>query len=239
MNPFDIIPAIDILDQRVVRLTQGNYDEVTQYPHDPIALAQQFEKAGIKRLHIVDLNGAKDGKTINFDLIQSIRKATSFTIEIGGGIRNKTAIDQYLSIGIDYIILGSIAIKDFDLTTQFIQQYPDKIIIGLDVKDQCIAIQGWTEKSAYTMKDFIEKLNPYPIQSIIYTDISKDGMMNGPDFDGLRAYASLSNVPLIASGGIRGADDIAQLKHIHNVSGAIVGKAFYSGAISLESLLHS
>ena len=123
------------------------------------------------------------------------------------------------------IILGSIAIKDFDLTTQFIQQYPDKIIIGLDVKDQCIAIQGWTEKSAYKMKDFIEKLNPYPIQSIIYTDISKDGMMNGPDFDG-RTYASLSNAPLIASGGIRGADDIAQLKHINNVSGAIVAKPF-------------
>ena len=237
MTIFDIIPAIDLLDGGVVRLTQGDYDDVTNYSSDPVELAQSFESEGAKRLHLVDLNGAKDGTTSNFKVIKAIRKATSIEIEIGGGIRSKESIDNYLNIGINQVILGSILVNDFTLAKQLILDYPNKIIAGLDIKNGYIAVHGWTEKSKYKMEDFIEKINSLPIHSIIYTDISKDGMMSGPDFTGLETYSKLSKIPLIASGGVRGLNDIVQLQKINNVSGAIIGKAVLSGTVCLSDLL--
>ena len=233
---FDIIPAIDLLDGNVVRLTQGDYNEVTNYLSNPVELAVEFEKSGAKRLHLVDLNGAKDGVTTNFKVIESIRNNTSLEIEIGGGIRTNKAIETYFKIGIDQIILGSLLIKKFNFSVELISAHPNKIIAGLDVKDGLIAIQGWTEKSSYTMSDFLKKINHLPIHSIIYTDVSKDGMMNGPDFEGLKKYSSLSSIPIIASGGIRGVDDINKIKNMPNVAGAIVGKALLSGTVSLKTL---
>ena len=233
---FDIIPAIDLLDGKVVRLTQGDYDDVTNYASNPVDLAIEFEKTGARRLHLVDLDGAKDGKTTNFNVIKDIRNNTSLEIEIGGGIRTKESIDTYFNIGINQVILGSLLIKDFSNAEELIKTFPSKIIAGLDVKDGLIAIQGWVEKSEYTMIDFLEKINHLPIHSIIYTDVSKDGMMNGPDFEGLSHYSSLSTIPFIASGGVRGLDDINQLKKIQNISGAIIGKALLSGSVSLKSL---
>tara|TARA_A100001015_G_scaffold311590_1_gene415137 strand:- start:739 stop:1500 length:762 start_codon:yes stop_codon:yes gene_type:complete len=238
-NMFDIIPAIDLIDGKIVRLTQGDYDEVTHYQKDPVTQAIEFEQSGAKRLHLVDLDGAKDGKTINFTVIESIRKKTSLDIEIGGGIRTKTSIQKYLDIGINQVILGSLIINDFQTASELIDLYPSQVIAGLDIKDGLIATQGWIEKSTFTMSDFLIKIKHLPLHSIIYTDISKDGMMSGPDFDGLKKYSSLSHVPLIASGGIRGKDDINKIKEIENVSGAIIGKALLSGSVSLKELFNS
>lgn len=237
MKPsFNIIPAIDLLDQRVVRLTQGNYDDVTNYSSDPVQLAIDFQEAGATYLHVVDLNGAKEGTTVNFSIIEAIRKHTTLNMEIGGGLRTFDAIKAYFDIGINQLILGSVMVNDFNFSEQVITQFPNKIIAGLDVKESMIAIHGWTEKSSYTMSDFLLKIKHLPLHSIIYTDISKDGMMSGPDFEGLSTFSEISHVPIIASGGIRGKDDIEKLKLIDNVSGAIIGKALLSQAISLSDL---
>lgn len=234
--PFNIIPAIDLLDQRVVRLTQGNYDDVTNYSSDPVQLAIDFQEAGATYLHVVDLNGAKEGTTVNFSIIEAIRKHTTLNMEIGGGLRTFDAIKAYFDIGINQLILGSVMVNDFNFSEQVITQFPNKIIAGLDVKDSMIAIHGWTKKSSYTMSDFLLKIKHLPLHSIIYTDISKDGMMSGPDFEGLSTFSKISHVPIIASGGIRGKDDIEKLKVIDNVSGAIIGKALLSQAVSLSDL---
>lgn len=237
MKPsFNIIPAIDLLDQRVVRLTQGNYDDVTNYSSDPVQLAIDFQEAGATYLHVVDLNGAKEGTTVNFSIIEAIRKHTNLNMEIGGGLRTLDAIKAYFDIGINQLILGSVMINDFNFSEQVIRQFPNKIIAGLDVKESMIAIHGWTEKSSYTMSDFLLKIKHLPLHSIIYTDISKDGMMSGPDFEGLSIFSKISHVPIIASGGIRGKEDIEKLKSIDNISGAIIGKALLSQAVSLSEL---
>ncbi|RAP32155.1 1-(5-phosphoribosyl)-5-[(5-phosphoribosylamino)methylideneamino]imidazole-4-carboxamide isomerase [Candidatus Marinamargulisbacteria bacterium SCGC AG-414-C22] len=234
---FNVIPAIDLLDGGIVRLTQGDYNQVTRYPETPADLAKFFEDQGATKLHIVDLNGAKEGKPVNLDIIKSIRQNTSLDIQVGGGIRTEETIHCYLNEGVNHIILGSIMVKDFNLAETLIKRFPHTIIAGLDAKNHYLSVEGWTEQSDISLLDFLKKVEHLPIVSIIYTDISKDGMMAGPDFAGLDLFANATSIKIIASGGIRGVDDLNKLKKINNLGGAIIGKAILSGSCSLQELL--
>ena len=234
---FEVIPAIDLLNNSVVRLKQGHYDEVTAYDYSPIELAQKFEENGAKRLHIVDLNGARDGHLVHADLIKSICKKTNLTVEVGGGIRTVDSVHYYLDAGVNYVIIGSLFISNFDLAASIATMFPNQIIAGVDAKAQHIATDGWKHKSKTTLSDFINILNESDIASIIYTDIAKDGMMSGPNIEMLKSVASSSKSPVIASGGIRNQDDIASLKSISNLSGCIIGKALLSNLSHLDHFL--
>ena len=231
---FDVIPAIDLLNQSVVRLKQGCYDDVTIYPQFPIELAQMFEDQGAKRLHIVDLNGARDGHLVHAELIKNICKHTNLTIEVGGGIRTVDSVHYYLDAGVNYVIIGSLFISNFDLALSIATMFQNTIIAGLDAKAQAIATDGWHHKSTTLITDLIETLNDSDIHSIIYTDIAKDGMMNGPNIDMLNTVASLSKKPIIASGGVRHHDDIKSIQTISNISGCIIGKALLSNLDNLD-----
>ena len=223
------IPAIDLLDQKVVRLTQGRYDEVTFYDYGPVDLAIQFEQAGAKRLHLVDLNGARDGSVIHGTIIEKIRSKTSLSIEVGGGIRNKTAANFYLNAGVNQLILGSLFVSNFTLATELASQYKHQIIAGVDAKQDFVATDGWESTSQVT-------LNSLPLHSIIYTDIAKDGMLEGPNIEKLKLVSDCSQHPIIASGGIRGVQDIQQLRSINNVKGFIIGKALLNDLSLLNHL---
>ena len=231
---FDVIPAIDLLNQSVVRLKQGCYDDVTVYPQSPIELAQMFEDQGAKRLHIVDLNGARDGHLVHAELIKNICKHTNLTIEVGGGIRTVDSVHYYLDAGVNYVIIGSLFISNFDLALSIATMFQNTIIAGLDAKAEAIATDGWYHKSTTLITDLIETLNDSDIHSIIYTDIAKDGMMNGPNIDMLNTVASLSKKPIIASGGVRHHDDIKSIQTISNIAGCIIGKALLSNLDNLD-----
>lgn len=236
MNKFHVIPAIDILNGELVRLTQGSYDQVENYAHTPIEMAQIYEDNGISRLHIVDLDGAKDGKLINHHLLEGIRETFTGEIEFGGGVRNQDTVEELRDIGIDYIILGSLLIKDFKAATDIIQKFPSQIIAGIDAKNGQVATEGWIEASEHPATALAKTLSEYPLESIIYTDIAKDGMMQGPNLKELRDMAAASTVPIIASGGIRNKGDINDVKAIQNITGCIIGKAILSGNLDLSTL---
>ena len=233
---FEVIPAIDLLDSKVVRLKQGDYNQVTFYDLTPEDLAKKFEDNGATRIHIVDLDGAKDGESKHLKILEKIRKKVSCTIECGGGIRNQEAVKTLLSIGVNELILGSMLVKDFQLSKTIIETFPNKIIAGIDAKDDAVAVEGWIEKSVLSTRDLIKKLNELPLASTIYTDIKKDGMLNGPNIDHLKHYAPISSHPLIASGGVTTLNDIEQIKTIPNVQGCIVGKAILDNKIKLSEI---
>ncbi len=231
---FDVIPAIDLLNNSVVRLKQGSYDDVTAYDYSPVELAQKFEEKGAKRLHIVDLNGARDGHLVHGDLIKMICKKTNLIIEVGGGIRTVDSVHYYLDAGVDHVIIGSLFISNFDLAASIAMMFDNQIIAGVDAKSQHVAIDGWKHKSETTLATLIEQLNTTDIASIIYTDIAKDGMMSGPNIDMLKSVSSLSTKPVIASGGVRHHKDIVALKKIDNVEGCIIGKALLANLNKLN-----
>ncbi len=233
-----IIPAIDLLDKKVVRLKQGRYDDVTFYDYTPVELAQQFEQAGASRLHIVDLNGARDGSIIHGELIQSICNKTKLTIEVGGGIRTKQAAQFYFNSGVDQVILGSLFINNFELASQLAYMYPNQIIAGVDAKQDHVATDGWESTSNITLNNLLGSLNNLPLHSIIYTDIAKDGMLQGPNLSMLSTVAKLATHPIIASGGIRNQQDVSLVKKIHNVSGCIVGKAILNDLALLNLMIN-
>ncbi len=238
---FEIIPAIDLLDGQVVRLTKGDYAQVQTYTHrSPAEWAKTFEDAGATRIHIVDLNGAKAGHLVNSDAIQAIRSAVSCKLELGGGIRDLAGVKQVLDFGIDWIILGSLLIKQFELAKEIIVQNPHRIIAGLDANGTDIAIEGWLESSGQSIFTVIKLLNSLPISGIIYTDIAKDGTLMGPNLEALRQVAHASSVPVIASGGVGQLSDIVAVKELYSdgISAVIVGKAVLSGRISLENLFN-
>ena len=231
---FEIIPAIDLLNNRVVRLKQGQYDDVTSYDFSAVELAQKFEDMGAKRLHIVDLNGAKDGTLVHGELIKKIRKNTNLSIEVGGGIRTVDSVHYYIDAGVEYVIIGSLFISNLDLAASISMMFKNKIIAGVDAKEHLVATDGWKIKSSVTLDELIKSLNDCDINSIIYTDISKDGMMQGPNIEMLQYVANLSQKPIIASGGIRHANDVSELKNITNISGCIIGKAILSNPDQLN-----
>jgi len=239
MSQFQIIPAIDILDGKVVRLTQGDYAQVEQYSQSPEDFARHFYDCGITRIHLVDLNGAKEGKLVNLDVFKRIRKAVPCQLELGGGIRTDDSVAQLVDIGINFLIIGSLLTKQWDLAQKWITSHPNQFIAGVDAKDNTVAVEGWIEASTFHVTDLIKKLNPLPIESIIYTDIAKDGTFLGPNLEGLTTVCSVSQHPIIASGGVGTIDHIKAVKAIASlgISGCIVGKAFLSGKITLSDAI--
>lgn len=232
-----IIPAIDLKDGRCVRLRQGRADEVTVYSDDPVETARRWASEGAELIHIVDLDGAFSGNQKNLESILAIRQAVDVTLEVGGGIRTIEDIERLISLGIDRVILGTVAIKDPELLTLAAEKYPGKILVGIDAKEGKVAIKGWVEVTERDALDFAKSVEHLPLAGIIYTDIKRDGMLTGPNIETTRTMVENLRLPVIASGGISSIEDIKALKRIQGLFGAITGKALYSGAISLKEAI--
>ena len=232
-----IFPAIDIKDKKCVRLVKGDFDNKTEYEMSPVDQAGEYKDHGFKNLHIVDLDGALTGETVNLDIIQDIVGKFNLKIEVGGGIRNPESIQKYIDVGVEKVILGSAAIKDKNFLKETCEKFPNKIALGLDAKDGYLSVSGWTEKSNQLTLDYLKEVNDYGVSRLIYTDINRDGMKQSPNFDGTAKVAEISNCPVIISGGVSSIDDIKKAKNLKNVEGIIVGKAIYDGDIKLEELV--
>ena len=231
-----IFPAIDLYEKKAVRLFKGDYENMTVYSENPIEIAQDFVNAGATHIHVVDLEGAKDGTTPNISVVRQIAAETDLFIEIGGGIRDMDTVDAYLSSGVSRVILGTAALNDREFLTAAVKKYGDKIAVGADVKDGYIAIKGWLESSALTLDDFLQEMEKIGVKYVICTDISKDGAMRGTN---LELYSQLSqkySMNITASGGVSTLDDVKKLNEM-NLYGAIIGKAYYIGAIDLKDAL--
>ena len=232
-----IFPAIDIKDKKCVRLVKGDFENKTEYEISPVQQAGKYKDHGFKNLHIVDLDGALTGETVNLDIIQEIVKKFDLKIEIGGGIRNLDSIQKYLDAGIEKVILGSAAIKDKNFLKYACEKFPDKIALGLDAKDGYLSVSGWKEKSNHLTLDYLKEVNDYGVSRLIYTDINRDGMKQSPNFEETSKISDISNCPVIISGGVSSIDDIKKAKSFKNIEGIIVGKAIYDGDIKLEELV--
>ena len=233
---MNIFPAIDLYEKKAVRLFKGDYDDMTVYSKDPVSVAREFEKQGASYIHVVDLEGARDGLTPNFDIIQQIARETSLFIEAGGGIRSMETIDRYLGGGVSRVILGTAAVKDEALLKEAVEKYGEKIAVGADVRDGYIAVKGWLEKSEFTLEAFFEKMQQTGVKTIICTDISRDGAMKGSNIDMYNRLAASFDLDIIASGGVSTIEDIRKLSQM-GLYGAIIGKAYYTGAIDLREAI--
>ena len=233
---MNIFPAIDLINGQVVRLLKGDYDKVTVYGNDPVAVAKDFEKCGAEYIHIVDLDAAKDGKVHNFDIIKAICDETNLKVEIGGGVRSEDVIRQYIEAGVFRVILGTIAIKNPDFTKEMINKYKEKIAIGVDISDGMVAIHGWTEVSAISCDELFSDLERAGADCVICTDISKDGAMQGTNLELYHNLSQKYSINIVASGGVSSMDDIRALKKM-NLYGAILGKALYTGAVDLKEAI--
>ena len=231
-----IFPAIDIKDKKCVRLIKGDFDNKTEYKNSPVDQANIFKDHGFKNLHIIDLDGALTGETVNIDIIQEIVKKSNLVVEIGGGIRSFESIQKYLDAGVEKTILGSAAIKDKNFLKEACQKFPGKIALGLDAKDGKLSVSGWKESSNKSTLEFLKEVNDYGVSRLIFTDINRDGTKEGPNFDETLKVASISNSPVIISGGVSSINDIKKARNLKNTEGIIVGKAIYDGDIKLEEL---
>ncbi len=233
-----IFPAIDIKDRKCVRLIKGDFDNKTEYDMSPVEQAGKYKDHGLKNLHIVDLDGALTGETVNIDIIEEIVRKFDLKIEIGGGVRNFESIQKYTDAGVEKVILGSAAIKDKEFLKEACQKFLDKIALGLDAKDGYLSISGWKETSNLKTLDYLKEVNDYGASRLIYTDINRDGMKLSPNFEETENVANNSNCPVIISGGVSSIDDIRKAKEIgnKNIEGIIVGKAIYDGDIKLDEL---
>ena len=232
-----IFPAIDIKDKKCVRLVKGDFDKKTEYELSPIEQAGKFKDHGFKNLHIVDLDGALTGETVNLNIIQDIVSKFNLKVEIGGGIRNSNSIQKYIDAGVEKVILGSAAIKDKNFLKEACEKFPNKIALGLDAKGGYLSVSGWKESSNQLTLDYLKEVNDYGISRLIYTDINRDGTKQSPNFDETIKVSQISNCPVIISGGVSSIDDIKKAKNLKNVEGIIVGKAIYDGDIKLEELV--
>ena len=231
-----IFPAIDLYGGQAVRLYKGDYQNMTVYHSDPTAVAQDFQSQGATCLHLVDLEGAKTGDTPNLDVIAKIVASSNFFVEVGGGIRSIETIERYLSIGVNRVILGTAAVTDDEFLSAAVSKYGDKIAVGIDIKDGYVAIKGWTEKSQYTCEDFFEKIQKIGVSTVICTDISRDGAMQGTNLALYKKLSETYKMDIIASGGVSSIDDVRALREM-NLYGAIVGKAYYTGAVNLHEAI--
>ena len=232
-----IFPAIDIKDKKCVRLVKGNFDNKTEYNLSPVEQASKFKDHGFKNLHIIDLDGALTGETVNLDIIQDIVGKFNLKVEIGGGIRKLDSILKYIDAGVEKVILGSAAIKDKNFLKESCEKFPDKIALGLDAKDGYLSVSGWKENSNQLTLDYLKEVNDYGFTRLIFTDINRDGMKQSPNFNETLKVAEISNCPVIISGGVSSIGDIKKAKNLKNVEGIIVGKAIYDGDIKLEELV--
>jgi len=231
-----ILPAIDLVDGKAVRLFKGDYNEMTVYSEDPAAVAKAFEAAGAEYIHLVDLEGARDGGTPNMPTIRRILEQSSLFVEVGGGIRSMETIKAYISAGVSRVILGTAAVKNQALVAEAVAAYGDKIAVGIDVKDGYVAIKGWTEKSAYTCEEFFAKMQDMGVSTIICTDISRDGAMKGTNRLLYKELSQRFSTNIVASGGVSDIEDVKALREM-GLYGAIIGKAWYTGAIDLAQAI--
>ena len=231
-----IFPAIDLYDKKAVRLYKGDYAQMTVYSENPIEVARDFERAGAEFIHMVDLEGAKNGTTPNLDVVKDIAQNTGLFVEIGGGIRSMETVKTYLENGVGRVILGTSAVTDEAFLLEAVNTYGEKIAVGADVKDGSIAIKGWVEKSQYSLEDFLSKMEKIGVKTIICTDISKDGAMKGTNLELYKALNEKYSLDIIASGGVSDISDISALRQM-NMYGAIIGKAYYTGAIDLKEAI--
>ena len=234
-----IFPAIDIKDKKCVRLVKGDFDNLTEYEMSPVEQASEYKDYGFKDLHIVDLDGALAGETVNLHIIKEIITKFDLKIEIGGGIRNFESIQKYTDVGVEKVILGSAAIKDKNFLKEACYKFPNKIALGLDAKDGYLSVSGWKENSNQLTLDYLKEVNDYGASRLIYTDINRDGMKRSPNFEETAKVADTSNCPVIISGGVSSIDDIKKAKELNNnnIEGIIVGKAIYDGDIKLDKLV--
>ena len=233
---MQIFPATDILGGKVVRLTKGDYNEVKVYADSPAEMALEFMKSGATNLHMVDLDGAKFGSPVNFDAIREAAQIKDLFIEVGGGIRDMKRIEDYLSLGVKRVILGTAAIKNYPFVEEAVKEYGNAIAVGVDAKDGLVAINGWQETTTVNSVDFCKKLRATGVKTVIYTDISKDGMLSGTNLEIYKELSKIEGLDIVASGGITFIDEIRTLNDM-NIYGAIVGKAVYEGKLDLAETL--
>lgn len=231
-----IYPAIDLYGGKAVRLFKGDYAQMTVYSENPPEVALDFKRNGATCIHLVDLEGAKDGTTPNLDTVVKIKEATGLFCEIGGGIRNMETIDRYIKAGVDRVILGTAAVTEDGFVEKAVQKYGEKIAVGIDIKEGFVAIKGWTETSSLDAFDFCKQMENIGVKTVICTDISKDGAMQGTNHDLYKELSQRFNIDVIASGGVSSMDDVKKLTKL-NMHGAIIGKAYYTGAINLKEAI--
>ena len=231
-----LFPAIDLFDGKAVRLYKGEYQKMTVYSENPEEIALDFYSKGARCMHLVDLEGAKTGETPNIETIKKLVSATDAFTEVGGGIRSEKVISTYVNAGVDRVILGTIAVENEQFVKSVVKEFGNKIAVGVDIKDGCVAIKGWTEKSKFSGLEFCKKMQDIGVQTIICTDISKDGAMQGTNYALYQELQKELCIQVIASGGVSSIDDVIKLKEI-GTYGAIIGKAYYTGAIDLEKAI--
>ena len=231
-----IYPAIDLFDGKAVRLYKGDYAQMTVYSDDPVSVALDFQNSGAQWIHLVDLQGAKSGNTDNLSTIRAIQKATNLRCEVGGGIRNMETVETYLNAGVDRVILGTAAVTDNTFLQEAVQRWGEKIAVGIDIKDGFVAIKGWTEKSLLTAEEFFRHVQSIGVRTCICTDISRDGAMQGANHALYRSLSQAYHMDIIASGGVSTLEDVKILARL-GLHGAIIGKAYYTGAIDLKTAI--
>ncbi len=229
-----LLPSIDIKDGLCVRLYQGDYAQMTTYDADPVRVALRWQEAGARWLHVVDLDGAKEGAPVNVALIERIRGATHMCIEVGGGLRSRAHIEQILALGVERVVLGTVALTDRELLQAALQRWPEQIVVGIDAREGRVAIAGWRETSGVDAATLASELTELGVQRFSYTDIRRDGTLDGPNLHALAAMQRATSRPLIASGGVRSLTDLQALSEL-GVEGAIIGKALYTGALDLAA----
>ncbi|MHC4745067.1 MAG: 1-(5-phosphoribosyl)-5-[(5-phosphoribosylamino)methylideneamino]imidazole-4-carboxamide isomerase [Planctomycetota bacterium] len=231
-----IIPAIDLRDSKCVRLIQGDYHRQIDYRDDPVAQAREFSEAGAEWLHMIDLDGAKVGRPVNTDAISAVSQLGLLKIEVGGGLRDQESIKQLLDIGVERVIIGTKAVSDFDWFARMAQEFSGRVVLGLDARGSTVATHGWTQDGHLEILEFAARAAELPIAAIIYTDISKDGMMAGPNFERTKALIDAVDIPIVASGGVSQISDITKLVEI-GADAAIIGRSLYEGAMSLADAI--
>ena len=228
-----ILPAIDLYDKKAVRLYKGDYNEMTVYSNNPIEIARKFQECGATFIHMVDLEGAKNGTTPNIDEVRKVVDYTDLKVEIGGGIRDEETVQKYIDLGVERVILGTAAVTDDEFLRKMVSKYKEAIAVGVDLKDGYVAIKGWTEKSALTADEFFAHLSDIGVKTVICTDISKDGAMQGTNRELYKELSEKYPMDIVASGGVSSIDDIKALREM-DLYGAILGKAYYVGAVDLK-----
>lgn len=232
---MEVIPAIDLLGGQCVRLYQGDYDQAQVFNDNPAQMAKTFAEQGATRLHVVDLDGAKEGKSVNLDAIKGIVAALDIPVQVGGGLRNVESVARLFDVGVERAIIGTAAVENPELVTELCKKYPDRIAVGIDARNGKVATKGWLETSEVMATDLAQRMATQGVAAIIYTDIHRDGTMSGPNIDALRELASTIDIPVIASGGVSSQADLVNLVALEaiGVTGAIVGKAIYTGDVNL------
>jgi len=233
---MEILPAIDLRNGKCVRLLQGDYDRQIDYRDDPVAQAAEFEQLGAKWLHVVDLDGARQGSMANADVIAQIIANTGLNVEVGGGVRDEKTIQNLLQVGVKQVVIGTRALEEMDWFKQIVRKYEGEIVLGLDARDGILRTRGWTQASDLTALEVARKVSDWPLAAIVYTDIARDGMLTGPNVEATREMAENCHVPIIASGGMSKLEDVEQLAKLE-LFGIIIGRAYYEGTIDLKEAL--